>query len=382
MTPIQTIQSNVPPGVVDFSVGHPDNALLPLSILAQAATHRLDRPDTSLLQYGVEIGDGRFRRALAAFLEPAYGMTIDPDHLFITNGASQALDMICAHLTQPGDVIFVEEPTYFLALDILADYDLNLVPIPLDEQGLNITVLAQELRRRRPVFLYTIPTFHNPATVNLSAARRAALAALSREYDFLIVADEVYHLLDYTVPPPPPLASYDGQDGRHTILSLGSFSKILAPGLRLGWIQAAPDLLEPLLKRGVLISGGGLNPFTAALVHSAIDLGLQADYLNRLKETYAARASALTVALRQHLPPEIDFAEPTGGFYIWLRLPPAIDSQALLTRAAPQQVSFKPGPNFAIQPGLSNYARLCFTYYPAEQLLDGVVRLAAAIATF
>lgn len=375
MAIIQTTQLNLPAGMIDFSVGQPSPSLLPLDIMREAAAHRL-QDDASLLAYGAEQGDGYFRLALARFLSQGYGQPVEADQLFITASASNALDLICTLFTQAGDTIFVEEPSYFLALRIFADHRLNVVSLPIDEEGLIIEALEEKLSQYKPIFLYTIPVFHNPASVTLPAARRERLARLSQERDFLIVADEVYQLLAYTETPPPLMLSYDKAD---TILSLGSFSKILAPGARLGWIQAQPARLQRFVTCGLLDSGGGLNPFTSGVIRSAIELGLQQQQLTHLKTVYSRRAATLSRALRQHLPPTITFAEPGGGFFIWLRLPEAVDAAALLPVLNQHNVSFNPGIKFSSQQGLRNYARLSFAYYDNQRLQEGAERLAQAL---
>jgi DNA-binding transcriptional MocR family regulator len=375
MPTIQTTQLNLPAGMIDFSVGQPSPSLLPLEVMREAAAHRL-RDDASLLAYGAEQGDGYFRLALARFLSQGYGQPVEAEQLFITASASDALDLICTLFSQAGDTIFVEEPSYFLALRIFADHHLNVISLPVDGEGLIVEALEEKLRQYRPVFLYTIPVFHNPASVTLSAARRERLACLSREHDFLIVADEVYQLLAYTETPPPPMLTYDEAG---TILSLGSFSKILAPGARLGWIQAQPARLQRFVTCGLLDSGGGLNPFTSGIVRSAIELGLQQQQLTHLKSVYSRRAATLCRALWQHLPSTITFAEPGGGFFIWLRLPEEMDAAALLPALRQHNVSFNPGIKFSSQHRLRNYARLSFAYYDNEALQEGVERLAQAL---
>lgn len=257
MPAIATTQFTVPENVIDLGIGQPSLSLLPVAELREAAAHRLGSGDRHILQYGAAQGDGYFRQALARFLARHHGVPTEADQLLITAGASQALDLICTRLARPGDTVFVEEPTYFLALLIFRDYRLNVVGIPTDGQGLVIEALEAELRKHRPVFLYTIPAFHNPCAVTLSAERRARLVALSQAHGFTVVADEVYQLLHYTAAPPPPLAAHAGTG---SVLSLGSFSKVLAPGLRLGWVQAAPARLAELLHAGLLESGGGPQP--------------------------------------------------------------------------------------------------------------------------
>jgi len=359
--------------MIDLGVGQPSPTLLPLAAIKTAAEHRLNHDDPSYLAYGAEQGDGHFRVALAQFLTKNYGQQVDPEHLFITAGASQGLDLICTLFAQPGDTIFVEEPTYFLALRIFADHRLNIVGLPMDEDGLIVEALEEKLVQYKPAFLYTIPTFHNPSSVILSASRRAQITHLCQKHNLLIVADEVYHLLAYTTSPPPPLASYAHAS---TILSLGSFSKIFAPGLRLGWIQGRQILLNRLVKCGLLDSGGGTNPFASGLVRSAIEAGLQQAHLEHLKTVYLKRMRALSDALRQYLPSTTSFMERGGGFFIWLGLPDGIDAGELLPEVRRQNAGFQPGIKFSSRQGLKKYLRLSFSFYDTPQLEEGVMRLA------
>lgn len=373
---IKTVQTNVPPDVVDFGVGQPTLSLLPLEMMREAAAHRLAQGDSSLLQYGPSEGDGYFRLALAAFLSQGYGSPVPFEQLLVTGGVSQGLDLICTLFTQPGDIVFVEEPTYFLAPCIFADHKLKVVSIPTDEDGLSIDALEEQLARQRPVFLYTIPSFHNPTGITLSQTRREQLLALSHKHNFLIVADEVYQLLNYSTTPPAPLASYAEQG---SVLSISSFSKISAPGLRLGWLQTNPTFVQRIAESGLLDSGGSLNHFTSSIMRSALELGLQAQYLTTLKETYSHRIEVLDRALRQHLPETITYHKPKGGFFFWLRLPEGTDSFQLLPLAKQYKVGFKPGKNFSARGRMQNYIRLSFAHYEAERLEEGVRRLAQVL---
>jgi DNA-binding transcriptional MocR family regulator len=373
---MQITQLNLATEMIDLGVGQPDPTLLPLEIMNQAAAHRLSRADASFLQYGTEPGNGYFRRELAGFLGREWRMPVDFDRLFITNGATSGLDLICTHFAQPGDTVFVEEPSYFLALRVLADRRLKAVGIPIDGDGLIIDAVEEKLQHHRPAFLYTVPTFHNPTGVTLPAARRDALVRLAEKHGFYVVADEVYHLLAYTAAPPPPLSYYDRTG---TVLSLGSFSKILAPGLRLGWILAAPENLQRLTRSGVLQSGGGLNPFTSAVVQSAIELGLQRNHLERLIGIYGQRAQTFLSTLKAALPDLTVFREPRGGFFVWLQLPERLDAAALRPGAAKRNVNFQPGANFSCCGGLHNAMRLCFVYYDKDRLIEGVHRLAKVL---
>jgi 2-aminoadipate transaminase len=368
----QTTQLNIPDGMIDFGVGQPSLSLLPLHALNEAAAHRLSQENRELLAYGADQGDGHFRHALAGFLERRYRTPVNANDLMVTASASQALDLICTRFTKPGDTIFVEEPTYFLALLIFRDHGLNVVGIPMDDDGIRIDALNEGLAQYRPVFLYTIPTFQNPSAATMTAARRTELLALAERHDFLLVADEVYHLLDFGTALPPPLGSHAAS---RRVLSLGSFSKIAAPGLRLGWIQAAPALLDILINSGLLESGGGLNPFTSGVMQSMIELGLQDRCLDTLCAVYRDRAGVLAAALTEHLP-AARFTAPKGGFFIWLELPAPHTALGTIDHARAAGVSYQPGPRFANSGDLSRFARLSFAYYEPDALVEGVKRLA------
>jgi 2-aminoadipate transaminase len=377
---LRIAQLNLPPGIIDFGPGQPSPALLPLELLRKAAAHRLGGNDAPFLAYGAEQGDGYFRTALAGFLSEHYNGPVDADQLFVTAGASMGLDLICTLFARSGDTIFVEEPSYFLALRIFADHHLKIISLPMDAGGLIIEALEEKLTRHSPVFLYTIPTFHNPSSVTLAADRRQQLVELSRKHNFLIIADEVYHLLNYAPQtPPPPMASLIGSD---TVFSLGSFSKILAPGLRLGWVQAGPQLLKRIIGCGLLDSGGGLNPFTSALVRSAIEMGLLHDQLQTLITTYTDRKAALSRALRENLPDSVRFIEPGGGFFIWLVFPEGVDTEKMRVEARRENVGYLPGVKFSSGRQLKNCARLSFAYFDIPQLEEGAKRLAAVIRKY
>lgn len=364
-------------GPIDFGNGQPADALLPLDSLRQAAEHALAQGDVTMLQYGANAGDKGVRASLAHFLTRRYGMPVAAGQLMVSAGISQALDLVCTRFAKPGDTIFVEEPTYFLALDIFRDHGLTVVGIPTDGDGLRTDVLRDALTRHRAAFLYTIPSFQNPSAATMSAARREELIALSGEYELLVVADEVYQLLDFGVAPPPPLATYAGAD---RVLSLGSFSKICAPGLRLGWIHGAPALLEALAHSGVVESGGGLNPFASSVMKSLIDLGLADRVLDDLRSVHAHHASVLCEALRVHVP-RATFVEPRGGYFVWLELPHDLTATALLKTATKLGVTFHPGSRFVSGGGFPHAARLSFAHYDERELVDGVQRLARAMST-
>jgi len=373
-TSLQTTQITVPPGFIDLGIGDPQTALLPLELIRQSAEACFAQNDPAFLQYGAEQGDGYFRLALAKFLSRGYGFPVEPESLFVTSGASGGLDLICTLFTRPGDTIFVEEPTYFLALRIFADHGLWLVPIPTDEDGLALDALEEKLAEIRPKFLYIIPTFQNPSGQTLSQERRERLVAICQEHDFLIVADEVYHFLNYDCQPPKAFAVHTNA---RNVISLGSFSKILAPGLRLGWVQAEASRIGRLVKCGLLDSGGGMNPFTSAVVRGILENGGLEKHILGLRATYHARLAAMDAALRRYLP-GAQYTIPQGGYFFWVRLPEEADAEELLTKAKEFKVGFRPGVRFSSQGGLRSYIRLSFSFYEPQAIEEGVKRLGQA----
>ena len=381
----QTTQLWSPPGVIDLGIGQPQNEILPLELfsaaLAKAARERQSYP----LQYGIERGDGYLRAALSEFLTEQQALTgtpasqVDPDLILVTNGNSQAIDLCCAAFTRPGDVVLVEEPTYFLALKIFRDHGLTVVGVPVDGDGLRMDALEEALARYRPAFLYTIPAGHNPTGVTLPEDRRRRLVELAAEHGVLVLADEVYHLLRYPGPDggaaPPGPAPLAAQLDSGVVLSLNTFSKILAPGLRLGWVQAAEPLLARLEGRGQLVSGGGLNPFSAAIVATLLADGSAAQYLAGLRATFAERIAVMDEALRAHLPAQVSYRRPDAGYFFWLRFPDGVDTAEALPRARALGSGFQPGRAFSTTGGLPEYLRLSFAYYAAPDLRAAVETL-------
>ena len=366
---MQTTQFFAKEGEIHFGIGHPAPNLLPKDLLLKASQNRLSQAGNEYLQYGADAGDGYFRITVTDFLNKHYGTTIAPQNIFISNGISQALDLVCTTFTKTGDTIFVEEPSYFLALHIFNNHKLNIVPVPIDDHGLDIDALESLLATHKAKFVYTIPTHQNPSGATLSQKRRDKLVALAQKHNFLILADEVYHLLSYNNEVPKAMASYI--DSTH-VISLGSFSKILAPGLRLGWIQTTSAMIDKLLKWGPIQSGGGLNPFTGSIVQSAIELGLQDEYLTYLKTTFTKRLTAMDAALSS-LP--LSYNKPNGGYFMWLKLPDDVSANDLHKAALKESLNFHVGSKFSSQGGLDNYIRLCFSYYDVPEIEEGIDRL-------
>ncbi len=381
MSTIQFQQVVVPEGVIDLGVGQPNNAILPVGYVRRAAEMQFnDSPE--FLQYGAEWGDGYHRVALGEFLTEAYGTPVSPEQLFSTNGNSQALEMLCTVLTKPGDVVIVEEPTYFLAFQIFRDHGLEIRGVPIDSDGLVVEAVTAEVAairalRKRVAFVYTIPAFQNPTGVTMSAERRRDLVAAAKVDEVLIVADEVYHLLRFAPGEMPAAMSAHVDDG--PVLSIGTFSKILAPGMRLGWIHGSVERLTALADSGLIQSGGGLNPVTSSLATAMMRTGWQQEYLEWLRATFARRAAVMISALREHMPAWVEYDIPSGGYFVWLRLPPNVDGAALRTLANAHGVDLRHGAQFSPTGGLGNHLRLSYAFYDDADIAEGVARLGVAL---
>lgn len=369
-TPLQVAQTNIPPGFIDLGAGEPQLDLLPLDMLREAALHRLGQGEREFLQYGVEQGDGYFRAALAEFLSPRYETQVSHEELFTTTGISSALDLLCTLYTQPGDTVFVEEPTYFLALRIFADHGLRVMSISTDEDGLVLDEMKQALKEHQPKFVYVIPSFQNPSGHTLPPERRVRLLELAQKHNFLIIADEVYQFLGYTQTPP---ASFGTEIDSGHVIALGSFSKILAPGLRLGWLHSNPDVIQRVVTSGVLDSAGGLNPFTSAIVRSLIEKGDLDKNIASLTDELGRRMKAMDGAIKKYLP-QIKYTSPHGGYFFWLQAP-GMDTQEFQKKAKEFKVGLRPGIRFSSRNGLTDYFRLSISHYGVDDIEEGILRL-------
>ena len=259
--------------LVNFQIGQPSPSMLPLDIIRECAANKLAETDPLLLQYGYIPGYPAFRKSLAKFLTTRYfdgiPSEVTDEEVFATTGVTGGLSLICNLFFEAGDDLFAEDPTYFLAMRIFEDFKLNVTQIPMEQDGLDLDALEIRLKGGHvPKALYTIPTAHNPTGRTLSSEKRERLCELSQQYGFKVIADEVYHMLTFPdVTPPLPMCTFD-KGG--TVMSLGSFSKILAPALRMGWVQCKnPDLLDVMAGCGQLDSSGGMNPVMSSIVHEA-----------------------------------------------------------------------------------------------------------------
>ena len=367
-----TFDGAAPAGTINFGIGQPSADLLPVDLVHQASDAFFAGAQPLELNYGVTQGDKRFLESLAGFLTNGYHSPASADELFVTGGNSQALDMVSSVFAKPGDTVFVEEPSYFLAFQIFRDHGLKIVAIPVDDDGLCVESLQRELESHQAAFLYTIPSYHNPGGQSTSAARREQIVALAEEHDFLIVADEVYQLLYYYDAPPP---AYGTMTASKHVVSLGSFSKILAPGMRLGWIQTSEDLRNELRTSGFVNSGGSINHISSHIVRQTIDNGSLDSHIEKLRDVYGRRVEAMDDALRQRFGDIAEWTRPGGGYFFWLRFDGSVDTTPIRESARKSAAGFQAGAVFSSKGELKNYLRLSFAHYSEEDIRKGIARL-------
>jgi 2-aminoadipate transaminase len=380
--PLPTLLRRRRAGVIELGLGEPDPGLLPCEALQRAADRVLGAAGGEALSYGAPRGPGPLVSWLAAWLSSREGRTVRPGQLMITGGASAALTQVCLALSEPDGVALCESPTYHLAGQIFRDYGLEPRAVAVDHDGIvpaDLEAQIDETRASgRPVALvYTVPSHNNPTGRTTPAERRVELVAVTRERGVPLIEDDPYREVFFDSPPPPlgPLAE------ELDVVRLGSFSKLLAPGLRLGWLLASSERVAHLLEAGWLGSGGGPNHLTAMIVHQlAVDGGLDGN-LESIGPAYAERAEALVTELRRVLPRGSQLDSPTGGFFVWVRLPERFDTGEILPLAERLGVSFAPGARFGVPgaPLLKNALRLGFCGHPPDELREGARRLGRAL---
>jgi DNA-binding transcriptional MocR family regulator len=380
MSRLPNIQFVSRPRIIDLGWGHPDPDLLPTALISRAYSAAIARHGADALQYGYCSGPGSLLEWLVARIGEQEGRKPADDEIMITAGASCGLDLILKALARPGDSILVESPTYHLATRMLKDHQLDLVPVATDHDGIIVEELVARLRERNslarpPRLLYTVSTFNNPTSVSLSEPRRRALVELAARQGLIIVEDDVYRELSYESAPPRSLWSM-ATGG--VVARLGSFSKSLAPGLRLGWLTADSDLIRSITQNGLLDSGGGLNHFCAMAVSTLCEAGDYDAHIAHLISAYRARRDALVTSLAEYLPKDCALSSPQGGYFAWLTLPPGCSSDALLPYAESTGTSFLPGSQFDLVGRGKEQLRLSFSRYSVDMLMEATRRLGRA----
>ena len=363
--------------VISFAGGLPAPELFPAELIADAFARAL-APTVAAraLQYSSTEGDAGLR-ALLAERFCARGLACAAGELLVTTGSQQALGLIAAVLLDPGDAVLVENPSYLAALQCFGFAGARLVPVPCDEDGLRTEALPALIAAHAPKFLYVVPTFQNPTGRTSPAGRRARLAQIAAEHGLWIIEDDPYGELRYDGEPLAPIGAQPGAEDRSVTIS--SLSKVLAPGLRIGWLRAPEAILRPLViaKQAADLHTSTVDQLAARTALEAGDLDA---HIAGLCAEYRRRRDALLGGLAAALPPGSTFNRPDGGMFVWARLPEGWDAARLLRRALEHDVAFVPGaPFFALEPD-ARTLRLSFTTHVAAEIAEGLARLRAATA--
>ena len=371
------------PGIVSFAGGFPDSALFDVEGIRAATEEALAREPGAALQYGATEGYQPLREQIAGFMGSKGANGVAASDLIVTTGSQQALDLLGKTLISPGDKVIVEGPTFLATIQCFRLYGAELITVPVDGQGARTDVLESLIAEHRPKFVYLIPTFGNPSGALMSLERRKAVLEMAVRHDTLIVEDDPYGDLYFgDAPPPSLLALADSVPGaRDRLVHCGSLSKVLSPGLRVGWMVAPQELLAKatMCKQ---FSDAHTSTFAQATAARYLAAGRMPATLAQVRSVYAERAATMAGALRAQLGDAIEFVEPQGGLFIWARLTGhggrVADGAALAKAAIEQGVAFVPGAPFYARDPDPATLRLSFATAPLDQIREGVDRLARA----
>ncbi|MDD3018483.1 MAG: PLP-dependent aminotransferase family protein [Comamonas sp.] len=373
------------PGIVSFAGGFPDSALFDVPGLQAASQHALAQEPGAALQYGATEGYEPLRQQIAQFMQAKGVPSLAAQELIVTTGSQQALDLLGKCLIDEGDKVIVEGPTFLATIQCFRLYGAEVISAPIDGEGVQVDALEQLIVQHKPKLIYTIPTFGNPSGATLSLERRKRLLELAVRYQVLVVEDDPYGDLYFDASPPPSLLALSEQvpGSRAFLAHCGSLSKVLSPGLRIGWLVAPAELLGKAVMCKQF-SDAHTSTFAQATAAHYLAAGHMPAALAKVRQVYAQRAQVMMQALRAELGDAVEFTAPQGGLFLWLRLTgqggKLTDATELAKRAIDQGVAFVPGaPFFSQNPDMASL-RLSFATADEEKIREGVRRLAKALA--
>jgi DNA-binding transcriptional MocR family regulator len=368
---------------ISLLLGHPDPATLLTPELRNAMQRVISSPQAyTALQYGPEQGTQSLINFLVEKINREQCLSIQPANLMLVAGSTHAVDMLTRLYARPGGVVLVEAPTYVDAIHIFRDHQVELYAIPTDEDGLIPSELAKQLARlhsngKFPSILYTVPNFHNPTGCTLPEARRSEIIRLAHHYGFQIMEDDVYRDLSFEGSVP---ASFYALAHGDQALSIGSFSKTLAPGLRLGWLLGSADAIQRCINCGTMQMGGGANPLAAHIVAEYFRSGYWEAHISHLRSLYKMRRDVALSALNQYMLSDMSWTHPAGGFFIWLSLPKTVFAQDVKRMALQEGVLLAAGEGFFVNPSDGEHnLRLAYSCATPDDIETGIRILAQII---
>ncbi len=368
------------PGIISFAGGFPDPALFDVEGIRMASEQVLATNPGAVLQYGATEGWNPLREALSGHMAKK-GIAANPEEIITTTGSQQALDLIGKTMINPGDKVIVEGPTFLATIQCFRLYGADLVSAPIDAEGVMVDELERLIIEHKPKLVYLIPTFGNPSGALLSLARRKRVLELAAQYQVLVVEDDPYSELYFGAPPPPSMMamSIDVPGSREWIAYCGSFSKVLSPGLRVGWMIAQPQLLANAVMCKQF-SDAHTSNLSQAIAAQYLSLNRMDAALALVRKTYAERAQTMADCLKKDLGDAITFSQPQGGMFFWTRLTaPGADAAEFAKRAIEKLVAFVPGAPFYATNSDRATLRLSFATADVGKIVEGVGRLGRAL---
>ncbi len=367
------------PEVISLAGGLPDTSTFPPESFAAQMTRIAQESSAEALQYGPTEGFERTKECIRELMA-AEAMSPERDDILVTTGGQQAIDLITKTLVDPGDPVICEGPTYPGAVPVFCSYEADTHQVEMDADGMRVDALEALLDRlaadgRRPKFIYSVPSFQNPAGVTLAAERRRRLVEIARERELLVVEDNPYGLLRYEGDPLPPLYQLDGGD---YVIYVGTFSKVLSPGIRLGWCCAPPPVMEKIVL-GKQAADLCTSTLTQYFVGEYFAEGRWREYIESLVGIYRSRRDAMLGALERHFPEQAEWTEPAGGLFVWATLPTYIDTADLLAKALREDVAFVPGSAAYVDERGSSSMRLNFSGSDEDEIREGIRRIGRVV---
>ena len=362
------------PDIISFAGGLPNPALFPVQEIAAAAQKVLQNNGHEALQYSTTEGYGPLREYIAQRYARRFGLPVDPAHILITTGSQQGLDLIAKVLLNPGDPVLLERPGYLGAIQTFTLYEPTFHTVPLGDDGPDLAVLEQILRQQRVKLFYAVPNFQNPSGLTYSAAKRQGLARLLRQQQVIFVEDDPYGELRFMGRNLPSMRQFLADN----IILLGSFSKVVSPALRLGWVYADPDTLDKLV---IAKQAADLHTNYLAqriLYQYLADNDLDA-HIQKIRQAYGRQRDLMVSVIEECFPPEVSYSRPEGGMFLWVTLPERMSALDLFDEATRRQVAFVPGQAFYVDGGGHNTLRLNFSNADEARIVEGIQRLAEAI---
>ena len=368
------------PGMISFAGGLPSPKAFPVDIIKKCVNTILDEYPEKALQYGTTEGSTQLRGELAKRMKKKYNINCELHDIMVTSGAQQALSLSAICFIDPGDTYLTSVPAYLGAVQAFHAFEANCESIPMDEQGIDIDSLRRNLERLRrtgihPKFLYTVPTFQNPSGETVSLSHRKELLQIASEYDFIIIEDDPYGELVFEGKTIAPIKSLD-KKGR--VVYMSTFSKILAPGFRLGWIVASRQILEKMVlaKQATDLC---TNVFSQYVAYEYIHGGYLDKHVETIKKMYKKNRDVMVAELEKQFPPSIKWKVPKGGMFIWIELPKTIDTRIMFQKAIANKVAYVVGEAFFPEGGNYHSMRLNFSYSDESSIREGIRRLAEVI---